>query len=165
MKRIVSLVACAVLGVIAGAQLQARPEARAGQNPAAFLPKGFEEVSGWITSSAELVPADKYSYRPVGTVRTFGQQIAHVADAYAYYCGSAKAGKSIEWTDAVEKAGGDKAALVAKLKAATGACAAVYSSATAANALPLMANIAHANLHYGNIITYMRMLGLTPPSS
>ena len=30
---------------------------------------------------------------------------------------------------------------------------------------PLMANITHANLHYGNVITYMRMLGLVPPSS
>jgi uncharacterized damage-inducible protein DinB len=28
-----------------------------------------------------------------------------------------------------------------------------------------MAAIAHTNLHYGNLVTYMRMLGLTPPSS
>ncbi|MEX2271410.1 MAG: DinB family protein [Vicinamibacterales bacterium] len=135
----------------------------AASGSAAVLAKGFEEVSGWVTKSAEMVPADKYSYRPADTVRTFGQQIAHTADGYAYYCGSAKAGQGVEWTDSVEKAGGDKAAIIAKLKAATAACAAVY--ATAGNAPPLMANIAHSNLHYGNIVTYMRMLGLKPPSS
>jgi hypothetical protein len=31
--------------------------------------------------------------------------------------------------------------------------------------LPLMQNIGHANLHYGNLVTYLRMMGLTPPSS
>ena len=113
MKLKVSCAACGLLAVLAGVHLQGRGEAQAAQNPAGFLGKGFSEVSGWITQSAELVPADKYSYRPIGTVRTFGQQIAHVADAYAYYCGSATAGKAVEWTDAVEKAGGDKATIVA----------------------------------------------------
>lgn len=127
------------------------------------LAHGFTEVSGWLLKAAEIVPADKYGYRPVNTVRSIGQQLAHVADGYAYYCGSAKAGRNVEWTDDIEKAGGDKAAIVAKLKAASDSCAAIYGSGSSAP--PLMANIAHANLHYGNIITYMRMLGLTPPSS
>ena len=30
---------------------------------------------------------------------------------------------------------------------------------------PLIDNVAHTSLHYGNVITYMRLLGLTPPSS
>ena len=30
---------------------------------------------------------------------------------------------------------------------------------------PLIQNLGHTNLHYGNLITYMRMLGLVPPSS
>lgn len=30
---------------------------------------------------------------------------------------------------------------------------------------PLIENIGHSNLHYGNAITYMRMMGLVPPSS
>ena len=164
MKLRVSLVVLGLLAAVAAIQLQAGAVEQPMQGPA-FLGKGFEEVSGWITKAADLVPADKYSYRPIGTVRTVAQQLAHVADGYAYYCGSAKAGKSIEWSDAVEKAGGAKAAIVAKLKAATDACTAVYAGANATNAPPLMANIAHANLHYGNIVTYMRMLGLTPPSS
>lgn len=166
MKLKVSVVACGLVLVGAGTHGES-PVAAAEQAPSgpAVLAKGFEEISGWLMKAAESVPADKYDYRPVATVRTVGQQLAHVADGYAYYCGSSKAGRNVEWTDAVEKAGGGKAAITAKLKAATEACAAVYASATPANAPPLMANIAHSNLHYGNIVTYMRMLGLTPPSS
>ena len=29
----------------------------------------------------------------------------------------------------------------------------------------LMLNVAHDNEHYGNIVTYMRLKGMTPPSS
>lgn len=123
---------------------------------------GFGEVSGWVTKAAELVPADKYSYQPVQTVRTFGQQIAHIADSYNYYCARA-AGKSVQWSDAIEKGSTDKAALMQKLKQATDACNAAYGGNGQAGML--MANIAHTNLHYGNVITYLRMLGLTPPSN
>ena len=124
---------------------------------------GFKEVSEWITKAADMVPAEKYNYRPVQTVRTFGQQIAHVVDSYNYFCTRATNPKT-EWSDATEKANYDKAALVQKLKQATDACNVVYGG-DAAKAPPLMANIAHTNLHYGNVITYLRMMGMTPPSS
>lgn len=164
--KVMLIVGCALIPVSGGVRAErAEPDATQAPSGSAVLVKGFDEVSGWILKAAEMVPADKYGYRPVATVRTVGQQLAHLADAYAYFCGSAKAGSNVEWTDAVEKAGGDKAAITAKLKAATSACSAIYAAATSANAPPLMANIAHSNLHYGNIVTYMRMLGLTPPSS
>lgn len=162
MKRRIPVSMCCLM--LLTAAMDGRTQTAAPSGPA-ILGHGFAEVSGWVLKAAEAVPADRYGYRPVDTVRTFGQQIAHIADAYSYYCGRAKAGGRVEWIDAVEKAGGDKAALTAKLKAATDACTAVYTTANAGNAPPLMANIAHTNLHYGNVVTYMRMLGLTPPSS
>jgi hypothetical protein len=94
-------------------------------------------------------------------VRTYGQLIAHIADSYNYYCAAARDGKA-QWSDATEKGALDKATLVQKLKQATSACEAVYG---ASQTPPLIMNIAHTNLHYGNIITYMRMMGMTPPSS
>ena len=129
---------------------------------AAAMRYGFGEVSGWVTKAADLVPADKYSYRPAPSVRTFGQQIAHIADSYNYYCARA-AGRNVQWSDAIEKGNTDKATLVPKLKQATDACQAAYGGGGQVGAL--MGNAAHTNLHYGNIITYIRMLGLTPPSS
>jgi len=132
-----------------------------GTDTAAALRSGFDEVSGWVTKAAEMVPADKYTYRPAPTVRTFGQLIAHVADAHNYFCARA-AGRNVQWSDATEKGSADKATLAQKLKASIDACNAVYGTSQAP---PLMSNIAHTSLHYGNIITYMRMLGLVPPSS
>jgi uncharacterized damage-inducible protein DinB len=132
-----------------------------GTDTAAALRTGFDEVSGWVTRAAELVPADKYTYRPAPTVRTFGQLIAHVADAHNYYCARA-AGRNVQWSDATEKGSTDKATLAQKLKQSIDACHAVYGTSQVP---PLMANVAHTSLHYGNIITYMRMLGLVPPSS
>jgi uncharacterized damage-inducible protein DinB len=128
----------------------------------ASLRKNFEAVSGWLIKSAELVPADKYTYQPAKTVRTFGQQIAHVVDGYHYFCAAA-AGKKQPWSEATEKGSTDKATLVQKLKQSTASCAAVYAGSGPAH--ELINNIAHANLHYGNVITYLRMLGLVPPSS
>jgi len=46
------------------------------------LPSPGEVKSGtnWVTKAADMVPAEKYTYRPADTVRTFGQLIGHIAD-------------------------------------------------------------------------------------
>ena len=134
----------------------------AAQTPTEEVKKGFNEVNDWVVKAAEMVPADKYSYKPADSVRTFGQIIAHVADSYNYFCAAA-VGKKPEG-DAVEKGSTDKETLLPKLKEAVGRCTAAYDAKNAQFS-PLFANVGHTNLHYGNIITYMRMLGLKPPSS
>jgi uncharacterized damage-inducible protein DinB len=124
---------------------------------------GFNEVNGWVTKAAEMVPADKYNYRPVDTVRTFGQLIGHITDSYNYFCANG-AGNKVEWSDAVEKGATDNDTLLPKLKEAVARCDAAYSS-NKGQLRPLFTNVGHTSLHYGNIITYMRMMGLKPPSS
>ncbi|HEX7937818.1 MAG TPA: DinB family protein [Gemmatimonadaceae bacterium] len=123
---------------------------------------GFNEVATWVTKSADMVPADKYAYKPVNTVRSFGELAAHVADGMNWYCGQAT-GKKTPWSDATEKGKTDKATVVAALTKAVAACNAQYSGT--GKFQPLMANVAHTSLHYGNIITYLRMMGMVPPSS
>ena len=123
---------------------------------------GFAEVSAWVSKSADLVPAEKYAFQPVKTVRTFGQLLAHVADSYNYYCARA-AGRNVEWSDAIEKGNTGKATVVPKLKQALEACNAAYAGSPALG--PALGNVAHTSLHYGNIITYLRVMGLVPPSS
>jgi len=131
-------------------------------SPAAVARKGFQEVSGWVTKSAEMVPAEKYGYKPVDTVRSFGQIIAHVADSLNYYCSQASGNKMSG--EPAEKGTIDKATLVPKLKEAVDKCNTVYASDNG-QIEPLLENIAHTNLHYGNLITYLRMMGMKPPSS
>lgn len=134
-----------------------------GGDAAKAAQAGFAEVSAWVTKAAALVPADKYAYKPAITVRSYGQVIAHVADSYLYYCGRATK-RDTQWSDAIEKGATDRATLAPKLKQALESCNSVYAAGNG-DIGQLMANVAHTNLHYGNLITYIRMLGLVPPSS
>jgi uncharacterized damage-inducible protein DinB len=139
----------------------------AGQQPGASdakaaLAGGFTEVAGWVARAAELVPADQYGYRPVESVRTVGQLIGHIADAHNYYCARA-GGRNVEWSDPVEKGPADKATLLRQLTQSIETCNAAYAANGRAD--QLTGNLGHTSLHYGNLITYLRMLGLTPPSS
>jgi len=140
----------------------------AAQTPAAQTPNdevknAFQAVNNWVVKSAEMVPADKYNYKPTDTVRTFGQLIAHITDSYNYFCAHG-VGNKIEYSEAVEKGSTDKDTLMPKLKEAVGRCTAAHD-AKDSQFKPLFVNLGHTNLHYGNIITYMRMMGLRPPSS
>jgi uncharacterized damage-inducible protein DinB len=123
---------------------------------------GFDAVSGYILKSADMVPPDKYGYQPTKEVRTLGQLLGHIVDGYAYFC-TVAAGKKVEWSDTTEKGATDKTTMTQKLKQATGACQATYSGKGQLS--ELIKNNEHTNLHYGNLITYLRMLGLKPPSS
>lgn len=133
----------------------------ARDSTAMMLRGGFQEVSGWISRAAELAPADRYTYRPTEGVRTFGEMVAHIIDGYIWYCSNA-AGRETEWSDATEKGRLDKATLQQQLQSATDSCNVAYERG---GQLQLLQNLGHASLHYGNLVTYLRMMGLTPPSS
>ena len=153
-----AVTALALTASIAGAQA-AQPDPN---DPRAVLHGGLREVGTWVEKAAELVPDDKYAYKPTASVRSFGQLAAHVADGMNWYCASAATGKQAEWSDAVEKGPTDKATVTAALKKAHANC---HAATNAGQLRALMQNLAHTNLHYGNMITYLRMMGITPPSS
>ena len=161
MKIRILLILCCLLLSAASSFAQAAQEKT--PDVATELRNGFNEVNGWVTKAAEMVPADKYNYRPVDTVRTFGQLVAHITDSYNYFCAHG-VGNKVEWSEAVEKSGTEKNTLLPKLKEAVGRCNTAYSSGNA-QLRPLFVNVGHTSLHYGNLITYIRMLGLKPPSS
>jgi uncharacterized damage-inducible protein DinB len=135
-------------------------------------------VIGYVTAAAEQVPDSSYSYRPVPTVRTFGPLLAHIAGSQDMFCAQALGEKAND-SDAIEKSTTGKAALLVALKATTEHCKKAYAM-TDADATKrtvkvfvgertalwaLLYNTVHNDEHYGNIVTYMRMLGMVPPSS
>lgn len=137
----------------------------------------WRQVTGYITRAAEQMPEADYAYRPVETVRTFGQLVGHVAGAQAMMCAIAL-GEAPPAEDAVERSATTKAALVAALKQSTEKCERAYaqSDAAAAAAATLFGmsttrlgalglNAVHNGEHYGNIVTYLRIKGMVPPSS
>ncbi len=137
----------------------------------------FEIVKSDIVKTAEQVPEAMYSYKPTDGVRTMGQLLAHVADGQYEFCGLAQDGKP--QMKGVEKTAKTKADIQQALTAAFGYCESAYASLTDADAPTLMPvfgrkmtklgimdfNIAHTFEHYGNLVTYMRMNQLVPPSS
>jgi uncharacterized damage-inducible protein DinB len=122
------------------------------------------------------MPEENYSFKPTPAVRSFGQLIAHVADSQYEFCGPVKGEQK---SPDIEKTVTGKAELISALQTAFAYCDAVYDSLTDAHAADkikffggnrtklgtLNFNTAHADEHYGNIVTYMRMKGLVPPSS
>ena len=137
----------------------------------------WEQLSGYVLASAEDMPEAKYSFAPVKGVRTFGELIGHVAGAQNMFCAIAL-GQTPPAEDAVEKAATSKAALIAAMKASNANCAKAYAQTDAAargeislfgqkrtRLFALMMNATHDGEHYGNLITYLRINGLVPPSS
>ena len=134
-----------------------------------------------ITESAQQIPEDGYGFRPVETVRTFGQILAHIAGANYLFCAAAKGEKSPYAEDHFEKTTKTRAEIVKALDDSLVYCDAAYIGLTdrkaaemiaspfgggkIARAAALMSNTGHLQEHYGNLVTYFRIKGMVPPSS
>ncbi len=130
-----------------------------------------------ILKSAEKMPEENYSFKPTPEVRNFGALVGHVADASYMFC-SAVLGEKAP-VSGVEKGKTAKADLVAALDAAFKYCDKAYDGLTDATASELVKffgsdraklsvlsfNNMHDFEHYGNMVTYLRLKGIVPPSS
>lgn len=152
--------------------------AAAADNPLSAHNKHlYGGVKKILLRSAELMPEENYSFKPADTVRTFGQIVGHVADSQYGFCSGVLGEKNP--APKVEKSKTSKADLIAALKEAFAYCDRAYDGMTDASAVEtvkffggdtpklgvLSVNAVHTIEHYGNLVTYMRMKGLVPPSS
>jgi uncharacterized damage-inducible protein DinB len=138
-----------------------------------------------LIASAEKVPDDIYGVRPgpQKEVRTYGQIIGHLADFNYLWCSQAKQEKNPAQGKKLEKLE-TRAELTQALKDAFHYCDSVYANLTDASGLEmiqitqengkearvprmslLILNHTHNNEHYGNLVTYMRIKSIVPPSS
>ncbi len=133
--------------------------------------------SAYVLRSAEQMPEADYSFKPVPAVRSFGQLIGHVAGSQYMFCAAAL-GETGKAEDDIEKSVTTKAGLVQALKASNEYCNRAYAQSDAQVAgmtklfggdrsrmFALTLNAAHDGEHYGNIVTYLRIKGMVPPSS
>jgi uncharacterized damage-inducible protein DinB len=130
-----------------------------------------------IVAAAEKMDAENYDFAPASGVRTFGQIVGHVADAQYLFCSAAQ--NEANPSPGIEKSKKTKADLVAALKEAMAYCDKVYAATTDANAAQIVKffggertklnvlsfNTTHNYEHYGNMVTYMRIKGVVPPTS
>ncbi len=137
----------------------------------------FEISKDDILRSVDKIPENLWSFQPTKEVRTVAQLFAHVADAQYEFCGAASEGRGV--AKDIEKTAKTKAAIVPALKEAFAYCDAAYAKLTDAGAAAtvnffgmkltklgiLDFNSAHNMEHYGNLVTYMRINHIVPPSS
>jgi uncharacterized damage-inducible protein DinB len=137
----------------------------------------YENVKGFITKAAEQVPPDKYGYAPVKGVRTMGQLFGHIANSTAMFCNTASGMQMATGGDAEKLTA--KADIQKALATGFSACDHAFQMINAGSAnepiklfnqahtrIGVMAfNNAHMYEHYGNVVTYMRINGMVPPSS
>ncbi len=138
--------------------------------------QAYAEVKSNILKSAEKMPEENYGFKPAPRVRTFGQILGHVAEEQYFYCGTAKGErKAVD----VEKTKTAKADLLAALQDSFAYCDTVYGALTDATAAQtisvgqsqrtrlhiLWGNTLHDTSHYGNLVTYLRIKSVVPPST
>jgi uncharacterized damage-inducible protein DinB len=153
-------------------------EKQSSDNPFSTINKrGYERTKGILLRAAEKMPEENYAFKPVDTVRSYGQIVGHLADAQYLFCSTASGENNPGLK--IEKTKTSKAELIAALKDGFAYCDKVYDSMTDAaatqsvkffgNEMPkhavLSINIGHNMEHYGNLVTYMRIKGIVPPTS
>ena len=152
--------------------------AQSADNPLSASTKSLYGIAkGNITRAAEKMPEENYSFKPSDDVRSFGQLVGHVADASGTFCAAVLGEKPP--VAGVEKGKTAKADLVQALKDVFAFCDKAYDTMTDAEGAKLVKffgqerpklgvldfNNMHDYEHYGNMVTYMRMKGVVPPSS
>ena len=138
-----------------------------------------------ILRTVEKMPEENYGMRP-GTqeeVRTFGQQVGHLANYNFLWCSQAKGEKNPSAGKNLEKLN-TKAEYIKAIMDAFSYCEPVYGSLTDAAGTEmiditqengrqtrnlrmglLILNYAHNNEIYGSMVSYLRMKDIVPPAS
>jgi uncharacterized damage-inducible protein DinB len=196
MKRMVVMLALAVC-CATGARAQngqTAPKVPAGTiiEPGKSMEALLKIYEDEITGAAKAMPADKYSFAPSAAifvpsqkvdymspndkgVRTFGQMVAHIAQANYYFFSTLGGAKP----DVDMKAVGNLTSKDDTVKALEGSLAYAHkqlATLTAANAFASVKDdqtktsmaafgIAHMCDHYGQLVEYLRMNGIVPPAS
>jgi uncharacterized damage-inducible protein DinB len=152
--------------------------ALAQDNPLSAYNKGvYAGVKNILLRSAEKVPEENYNFKPTDAVRSFGQVVGHVADAQYIFCSIVLGEKNP--APKIEQTRTSKADLIAALKDAFAYCDKAYDSMTDASAAQMVTlfggdtpklgvltvNNIHTVEHYGNLVTYMRLKNIVPPTS
>jgi uncharacterized damage-inducible protein DinB len=168
-----------------GAQAQTAAPATPANPMASWLRGVYTNNRSYLVRAAEKMPEDLYGLRPGAQmeVRTFGQILGHLANLNFMWCSQAKGEKNPAQGHDFER-DATKAEFVKGLNDALTYCDGAYSALTDAAGMEtisitqedgsqtrslrmglLVMNYGHNNEHYGNLVTYMRIKSIVPPSS
>ena len=170
----VGILSVSVLAPVADAQISPNlPNPIVSPNPLTMTLSIFRSnMQDKIMKSAEAMPESKYSYRPTKDVRSFAEILNHVGDISYILCSNVKG----EAPPTMAAAKSSKAEITAYVKGAFDYCDDVYSGFTDAhlnapadffgvktNKMFILTQVGnHDALHYGNLVTYLRINGVVP---
>jgi len=137
----------------------------------------YSKLKTTLVASAEKMPEENYNFKPTEAVRSYGQIVGHLADAQYIFCSVALGDNNPR--PKIEQTKTTKADLVAALKDAVAYCDKAYDGMTDASGAQMVKMIGmdmpklgvlnfnnmHAMEHYGNLVTYMRLKNIVPPTS
>jgi uncharacterized damage-inducible protein DinB len=183
MKNIFTLI---LFGSLLAMPAAAQTTAPAPSNPlSTWLRNAYTMNRNNIVKSADKMPEENYGMRPgpQEEVRTFGQQVGHVARFNYLWCAQAKGEKNPAAGMDLEKLA-TKAELMKALNDAFAYCDTAYAALTDASGMEtiditqesgkqthnlrmalLILNYGHNNEIYGNLVTYLRIKSIVPSSS
>ena len=143
------------------------------------LRRSYNTVKMNLTEAAQKLDEANYSYRPSPDIRTFGAQLAHVANSQFNACAAAKGEPNPHQGSNLEKTMTTRADIIKALADSFAFCDPAFEKLTDQSALQLVRQgqneiargqvlvnlIAHGNEEYGILTVYLRMKGLVPPST
>jgi uncharacterized damage-inducible protein DinB len=174
---VVAMLSVAVLPLSGQAPAQPRPP----QTFPAYLQGQYATLTRNITGSVDRMPAEHFAFKPVPEVMSYAELLTHIVETQYGYCGTVK-GAANPWASLNFKVT-DKAAVGQLVKDSFAYCDDAFAAVTNENALEMLTRgsapnqrqlarvnqltqlIVHGNEHYGNLVTYMRIKGIVPPSS
>jgi uncharacterized damage-inducible protein DinB len=177
MTRSSSLSVCICLAAVMATAAPAWAQAPA--NPfTAVVRSSWDGIKKNVAGSAAAMPEAGYGFKPAPSVRSFGEILGHLANEHYLMCSAVKGEKNPQDATDYEKTT-SKAELVAAIAASIAYCDAAYGAMTDGAALGtlelfgekysklgvLQLNATHDSEHYGNLVTYLRIKGVVPPSS
>ena len=136
----------------------------------------LDEVQEKILALAEAIPAEKYSWRPTGDIRSISEVYMHIAGGN-YFLATFLGADAPKNDDDLEKIVTRKADVIAELKKSFDHLRAAASRTTdlekpvkmfgtsTTNRGVLVTVLSHLHEHLGQSIAYARMNGVTPPWS
>ena len=130
----------------------------------------WENIGRKIATLAEEFPEEKFEYRPLESVRTFGEVLRHLAFWNQYVADSLSGNKVDDSSNEVPLVNyPTKARIVEVLeRSSRDAVAALreHPSDLDLKTVELMMTfIEHTCEHYGQLVVYSRLMGITPAAS
>ena len=134
------------------------------------LLRHWTDIGGKIVKMAEEFPEDKYEFRPVKEVRTFADNLRHVAFWNTFVSKTIRGEKADGSQNELPKAQyPTKAAIVKALKSSLDEATELLKKSPAtppAKQADLWVSfIEHSGEHYGQLVVYYRLNGIVPPAS